>query len=90
VLTGRRRTVDSASRAGFERIGPRKHEPKVRKSTKVQGIGPRKHELFPALVRESTSFWCFRTSLATGINHLRNQRPVGRALNAQKGWAVST
>jgi hypothetical protein len=54
VLTGRRRTVDSASRAGFERIGPKartkgpqKHEGAGHWSAKARafsGIGPRKHE----------------------------------------------
>lgn len=90
MLTARRRGSDSAPMDDFGLIGPRKHESKVRESTKPRVIGPRKHELFLPLVRESTSFLCFRMFLATGINHLRCHRPMGRALNTEKGWAVST
>ena len=90
MLNIQRRTVDSALSGQFEVIGPRKHEPKVRESTKPRGVGPRKHEIFLPLVRESTSQGRFRASPAAGINHLRNFRPTGRALNAEEGWAVST
>lgn len=90
MLNTQRRSVDSALSEQFGVIGPRKHEPKVRESTKRKPFGPRKHEFFLPLVRESTSQGRFRAPPAAGINHLRNFRPSGRALNAKEGWAVST
>jgi len=84
MLRSHHRTVDSVLCGQFGRVGPRKHEAKVRKSTKRNPFGPRKHEIFLPLVLESTSLGCFRTTPAAGINHLRKSGQLAERSTQRK------